>query len=323
MTNVILSISVEMSGRCGSVIICLCLRDNVMASVLGRIDSCNPSLTPSEMKVATYLTENTEKAIASSIHEVARNSNVSVASVSRLAATLGFRDWKDLRLNLVKDASNATRSAFSDIESRDSDEAVIKKIFDCSMLSLNDTFKQIDANSVVNVAEAIERAGRIAFFGTGRSGCFAAEEALRFAHLNPATGAYSDEYQMVLHSSWLAEGDIAFGFSNSGRSHSTISALETARKNNALTIGIANYRNTPLEAASDIYFCTSFPRVGEISSSLTARIALLCIMDSIYVLVSTRGKLGGKADVLDKDIDKRLRIMARKRASNGKPANGS
>lgn len=292
-----------------------------MASVLGRIQSYDSSLTPSEVKVANYLKSCTEEAINASIHDVAKNSDVSVASVSRLAATLGYRDWKDLRYNLIKDSSKTPPQPFEDIDRGDSGEAVVKKIFDCSMLSLKDTFEQINVGAVIRVVEALEKAKRILFFGTGISGFFAMEEALRFAQLNPVAAAYSDEYQMVLQSSWADRDHVVFGFSNSGRSSATVAALDEARKRKALTVGIANYRNTPLEKVSDIYFCTSFPRVGEISSSLTARIALLCIMDSIFVLASTRGVLGEKVEPIAKSIDKKLRITNRKRSA-GDNGNG-
>lgn len=289
-----------------------------MASVLGRIQNFDHSLTPSEIKVANFLQGHPDDIINSSIHEVARRSGVSVASVSRLAVTLGYRDWKELRLNLVRDLNKSVSPVFSDIEEKDSEEAMIKKIFDCSMISLNDTFDQIDKQNVIRVASALESAGRVAFFGTGRSGCFAKEEALRFVHFDLMAEAYSDEYQMVLQSSMLRSGHVVFGFSNSGRSRATVNAMTVARKNKATTIGIANYRNTPLEAVSDIYFCTSFPRVGEISTSLTARIALLCIMDTIYVLCANRAKLGAKAEAVDKTIDKALRLSSRSRAAGPK-----
>ena len=290
-----------------------------MATVLGRIQNFDTSLTPSEVKVADFLHHHPEDVISSSIHEVARRTGVSVASVSRLALTLGYRDWKELRLSLVKDMNKESSiPLYSDKGGKNSDEAVIKKIFDCSMLSLNDTFEQIDAKSVIKVVGAIEKAGRIAFFGTGRSGCFAREEALRFANLEVIADAYSDEYQMVLQSSRMREGYIAFGFSNSGRSRATVNALVEAKRNKALTVGIANYRNTPLESASDVYFCTSFPRMEEIGSSLTARIALLCIMDSIYVLAATRDRLAARVGQSDKTIDKMLRISAKNRGGNGR-----
>ena len=289
-----------------------------MASVLGRIQNFDNSLTRSETKIADFLQDHPEEIINSSIHEVAKRTGVSVASVSRLALTLGYRDWKELRLSLVKDLNKSAAPGLTNSSPIDGpDEELIKKTFDYSMVSLSDTFDQVDRKSVLQVVDAIEKAKRIAFFGTGRSGCFAREEALRFAALRIYADAYSDEYQMVVQSSRMGKGELAFGFSNSGRSRATVAALAEAKRNKALTVGIANYRGTPLEKVSDIYFCTSFPRDDEIGSSLTARIALLCIMDSIYVVAAARPSLNAMVGVVDRNIDKSLRISTRARARTG------
>ncbi|MCD8139678.1 MAG: MurR/RpiR family transcriptional regulator [Planctomycetaceae bacterium] len=285
-----------------------------MASVLGRIQNFDQSLTPSEVKIVEFLHKHPEAVVDNSINEVARLAGVSPASVSRLATTLGYRDWKEMRLNLVRDLSTPVKTVFSDIDKGDDGRAVIKKIFDCSILSLGDTFQQVNADDILRVVDALEKADRVVFFGTGRSGCFAMEEALRFAHLELSAEAYSDEYQMILQASRIARGQVAFGFSNSGRSRATVSVLEEARRRNALTVGIANYRGTPLERVSDIYFCTSFPRVGEISANLTARIALLCIMDAIFVLSTQRDGMSSRVRRADKLIDSTLRLNSKSRS---------
>lgn len=286
-----------------------------MSSVLSRMQNYDLTLTPSEDKVAEYIQKHPEEIMGLSIQEVARRAGVSIASASRLAVALGYRDWKELRHNLMKDFNANPATFFSDVDKSDTGETIIRKIFDCSMLSLSETFAQIDKPDILRVVSAMLSARRVVFFGTGRSGCFAKEEALRFAHLGMIAEAYYEEYQMVLQASRMDEGQIAFGFSNSGRSRATVEVLGEARKGGALTVGIANYRNTPLEKVSDVYFCTSFPRVGEISSSLTARIALLCIMDSIYFLSSNDDGLARRAEEMNGTIDQRMRLPSRSRGS--------
>ncbi|MCD8140594.1 MAG: MurR/RpiR family transcriptional regulator [Planctomycetaceae bacterium] len=292
-----------------------------MATVLGRISNYSQCLTPSESRVADYLRSHPEEVIKNSIQEVARNSGVSVASVSRLATTLGYRDWKDMRLNLAKDSSAPDNPVFSDITKDDSDEMVTGKVFDGAIMSLRDTFEQMDKKSISRLVAAIRKTDRIVFFGSGGSGCIARDESLRFAHLELAAEAYSEEFQMMLQASRMKKGQIAFGFSNSGRSWATVGVLEEARRNKALTVGIANYRNTPLEDASDIFFCTSFPRRGEFTAALTARIPIMCIMDAIYVLAVQHGMLTTKVGHVDHILEKNLRLPA-KRQPAGKGKNG-
>ncbi|MCC8189039.1 MAG: MurR/RpiR family transcriptional regulator, partial [Planctomycetes bacterium] len=122
-----------------------------MTSVLGRIQNFAQALTPSERKVVEFLQKHPRDVVDNSINRVAQLAGVSPASVSRLAATLGYRDWKEMRNNLVRDLTTPAQTVFSDIDGDDDGEAIIKKIFDCSRLSLGDTFEQIRKKDVLRV----------------------------------------------------------------------------------------------------------------------------------------------------------------------------
>ena len=275
-----------------------------MASVFSRIHNFIHSLTPSEAKVAEYCLNHPDHVINSAINEVARLSGVSVASVSRLAVSLGFRDWKELRLSLAKDASVAEDNPFfPDILQGDSDEMVARKVFEGNILSLRDTFEQINKHDLLRVVAALLKTERVVFFGSGGSGCIARDESLRFSHLEIAAEAYFEEFQMMLQAARMKKGQIAFGFSNSGRSRATVGVIQEAKRNKALTVGFANYRNTPLEEASDIFFCTSFPKRGGYTASLTARIAVMGIMDAIYVLVAHHGRIAANVKEVDRALE--------------------
>lgn len=281
-----------------------------MSSFLSRIHTFKDSLTPNEEQVVRYLRGNPEKASADSIQEVAKHSGVSVASVSRLAATLGYRDWKELRLSLARESSQAANPVLSDIASDDSDETVVRKVFTSNIASLQETLAQTAVKNIVRVVNAIKKTDRVVFFGSGGSGCIARDESLRFAHLDLSAEAYSEEFQMMLQAARMHKGQVAFGFSNSGRSRAVVSVLKEARKNGALAVGIANFRNTPLEEAADVFFCTSFPLRGEMTASLTARIATQSIMDAIYVLSAQHGRISREVAYMDSILEEHLRIAS-------------
>ncbi len=292
--------------------VAVALLEAEMATVLGRIGNYSQTLTPSEQRIAQYLRDHPEDVIRNSIQDVARSCGVSVASVSRLANTLGYSDWKALRLSLARDSSSAANPVFSTIANSDSDETVAGKVFEMNANSLRDTYEQLDGKDIGRLVRAITKTDRIVFFGSGGSGCIARDESLRFAHLNVSAEAYSEEFQMTLQASRMKKGQIAFGFSNSGRSRATVGVLAEARKNKVLTVGIANFRNTPLEEVSDIFFCTSFPSQDAFTAGLTARIAIMCIMDAIYVLSVQHGMLNQEADRVDRTLEENLRLSPRR-----------
>ncbi len=274
-----------------------------LASIVSRIHSFKHSLTPGERKIADFCLQNPDAVLTLPINEVAESVGVSIASVSRLAVALGFKDWKEFRLGF---AAGKTRKQddpiFPDILPEDSDELVAKKVFEGNILSLRETIDQIDHEKLLRVVDALMRADRVVFFGSGGSGCIAKDESLRFSHLEIAAEAYTEEFESMLRAARMREGEAAFGFSNSGRSRSTVGVLREARRNGALTVGIANYRNTPLEDVSDVFFRTSFPQRGGYTASLTARIAVAGIMDAIYVLVAHHGRIAANV----RDVDRAL-----------------
>lgn len=294
-----------------------------MDSVLTRIKIQQPSLTPSEKKVAEYCLGHPDAVINNSIHDVAREAGVSVASVSRLASTLGYRDWKDMRLSLAKDAGSASAVAsgisgvdnpvYPEIHKGDSDEAVVEKVFNGNMLSLQNTVRQINKAKIVEITKKLRKTELVVFFGSGGSGYLALDEALRFSHLKVIAHACTEDYQMMLQAAKMRKGQIAFGFSNSGRTRSTVSAITEARKCGAMTVGIANFPNTPLEKVSDYFFQTAFPFGGGITAALTARLALSSIMDAIYVLAAQHGNMSDRVGYMDSLLEVQFRVPSRKK----------
>ncbi|MDR1533935.1 MAG: hypothetical protein LBU64_02395 [Planctomycetota bacterium] len=67
-----------------------------MTSVLGRPRNFDKVPTPSEVKVAEFIRRRPGEVVDNSI-KAAALAGVSIASASRLAATLGYRDWKEMR----------------------------------------------------------------------------------------------------------------------------------------------------------------------------------------------------------------------------------
>lgn len=274
-----------------------------LASIVSRIHSFKHSLTPGERKIAEFCLQNPDAVIALPINVVAEKIGVSIASVSRLAVSLGFKDWKEFRLAFAANkGGKGDGPIFPDILPEDSDELVARKVFEGNILSLRETVDQIDPQKLLRVVDALMKAERVVFFGSGGSGCIAKDESLRFSHLEIAAEAYTEEFECMLRAAGMREGEVAFGFSNSGRSRSTVGVLREAQRNRALTVGIANYHNTPLEDVSDVFFRTSFPQRGGYTASLTARIAVAGIMDALYVLVAHHGRIASNV----KDVDRAL-----------------
>jgi DNA-binding MurR/RpiR family transcriptional regulator len=277
------------------------------------------TLTPNESKVAKFCLANPEIFINRSIHDIASATDVSVASVSRLANTLGYGSWKEMRLALAKEVAAfqggtaMENPIYPEIGQSDEDDVVIDKVFNGNSLSIQNTLRQVEKAKIKEVAGKIHKASLVTFFGSGGSGYIARDEALRFSHLKVTAHASTEDYQMMLEAAKLKRGHVAFGFSNSGRTRSTVTVLAEARKCGATTVAISNFANTPLEKNADYFFQTYFPAGGGITAALTARAALQTIMDAIYVLAAQYGSISDRVNYMNEILEAQLRLPSKKR----------
>ena len=103
------------------------------------------------------------------------------------------------------------------------------------------------------------------------------------------------------------------GISHSGRSAATVEALALARKNGALTIGIANFIRSPLHKVSRIFFNTAFPESSVKAAALSSAMAQMCVIDALYLLVARRGRVTPKVERVNAMIEQHLRMPANTR----------
>jgi len=209
-----------------------------------------------------------------------------VASVSRFARVLGYECYKDFKVAMRKDSLSTVEAVYESIAPVDTDQAIIEKVFSGNIHSLEETLGIVSRQGVIRGSKAISKARRIVFFGIGSSGYIAGDAALRFSQLDLQATAYSDSYGIMNQALGLGKGDVAVGISHSGRSSMTIYALEQASAKGATTIGISNYMKSPLEQASAIFLCSSFPESRVKVAALSSRIAQMCLIDALYLLTA-------------------------------------
>ncbi len=263
-----------------------------MPEALPKIRALAANLPAAEKRIAAYILADPERATLSSVRELARRGDVSVGSVSRFVRTLGFPDFRSFRLELARETAHPTGSLFEAILPQDSDDEIARKVFLGNIRSLEDTLKLVAVPDLAAAARAIGKAGRLVFFGIGSSGNIARDAALLFSFLEFSSEAYADPYQIVLQATQAKAGDVYFGISHSGRSAITVEGLARAGRKGATTVGISNYPRSPLRRASRYFFCTSFPESRVNVAALTSRLAQLCLLDALYLLVARhRGKV--------------------------------
>ena len=278
-------------------------------SVLITLKSLFDQLPNAEQQVADYILKHSDRVPYESVSQIAKNVNVSVPSVTRLTKKIGFKNFKDFKVELaVSGAQNSfITEVFSQIEKNDSDDEVAEKIFLGNIKSLDDTLKILDKKQISEFAKHCSTTSRIIFIGQGSSGILGHEAALRFAHIDVQAESYADDIEVLLQTARLKKRQICIGISHSGRTAIVKEGLRIAKDRGAMTALITNYMNTPIKDFCDYLFFTSFVENSVRSAAISSKIAQTAIIDTIYLLTAKKKRVIWDFSELDQLIERNLK----------------
>lgn len=255
------------------------------------IKALHESYSDSERQLADYVLEQRELIPLKSVYDLADDTGLSTATVSRFVKKLGFPAFKDFKVALARSSGKGSSEFYEILEEGDSPDEMVRKVFLGNIKSLEDTLSLVDTSDLIECARRVSGCSRVLFFGIGSSGHIAQDSAMRFSLLGFSSSAHSDPTEILFRGGTAGKGDVLIALSHSGKTKITVEGCGEARKRGALVIGIANYLESPLHKTSDYFFCTSFPEQKVRFAALSSRSAQLSIIDSLYLLVSTMGEV--------------------------------
>jgi len=251
-----------------------------------------PSLRPSEQRIARLFLADPEVATELAIAEIADRSETSTTSVIRLCKRLGYKGYKDLRLDVLREITRETyeTSGFTavpgDIDRSDSLEDVIAKVSLAETLSIADTAKILDVASLRKAATAVAAAERVDIFGVGASSFVGEDLQQKLIRIGRTAVRWPDAHGAWTAATTLRPGTVAVAISHSGSTVDTISFLELARDAGAQTVAITNHDASPLADTADIVLTTAARETGFRSGALGSRIAQLMVVDCLFIGVA-------------------------------------
>lgn len=226
-------------------------------------------LNPAMKQIADYLFASGDRAIYMGISELAEESGVSIASVTRFVKAIGYRNFKSFQLELAKCLSDADDSItaytnntiafeYGGASPKDSTEEICRKVFTSNLQMLTDTMKTLDYELVDRVSSLMLNARNILLFGVGRSQVTAQSGRIRLYRLGINAFCYSDAHEQIVAATMTDERDVVIGISNYGRSASVVNSMRLARERGAATIGITSAQGSPLTQAVEHSFLTAY-----------------------------------------------------------------
>lgn len=261
-----------------------------MESIMHNIRTLYDDMGRSEKRIADYILSNTQSIIEMSISELASKCGSGDATVVRFSRRLGFTGYQALKLGIAAEISSVS-AIDRTINKTDSCYEIFQKRINDILISLKNTESVLNHTQLELAAKSIMAAKKIYIFGLGNSSAIAMDATHKFLRLGLNAQSCCDNHLQTIIASHLDKDSVAIGISHSGSSKDIVEALQVAKNNNAKTICITNYGNSPILAVSDIRLFTQSEETKRSILAMSSRIAQLTIFDAIYTyIVVNRGE---------------------------------
>lgn len=265
---------------------------NAGRTVLVRMRALLPGLAPAEQRVASQFLADPAGAAELSISELAERCGTSTATVVRFSQRVGYERYRDLRLDVTREATRETLesaglpAASGDIDRDDSLADIVAKVSLAETLSISDTVSALDVESLAAAVGAVVRARRVDVFGVGASAVVALDLQQKLVRIGRSALAWNDSHAAWTSAATLDDECVAIAISHSGTTSDTIEFLGVARSSGATTIAITNHGASPLAQEAGHVLTTAARETAFRSGALGSRIAQLMVVDCLFIGVA-------------------------------------
>ncbi len=244
-------------------------------NILAIIESHLDKMTDLEQRIGHYfLDPNSIQEDLSSL-QVAQTLHISQAALTRFAKKCGFKGYREFSFQYLQDLKKAQT------ESDNMQSSLSRHVLYNYNQIHQQTKELIDEEKLERVAQIIEEADRVYFFGTGSSGLVARDMKLRFMRLGVVCEALTDQDGFAWTTSILDKNCLVIGFSLSGQTQSIIDSLIDAKNMGAKTILVTGQPEKIQEDFTEVV-PVALQSKPEFILRISAQFPMLLMIDLIY-----------------------------------------
>ena len=244
-------------------------------NILAIIESHLDKMTDLEQRIGHYfLNPNSIQEDLPSL-QVAQTLHISQAALTRFAKKCGFKGYREFSFQYLQDLQK------SQIEADNMQSSLSRHVLYNYNQIHQQTKELIDEEKLKRVAQIIEEADRVYFFGTGSSGLVARDMKLRFMRLGVVCEALTDQDGFAWTTSILDKNCLVIGFSLSGQTQSIIDSLIDAKNMGAKTILVTGQPEKIQEDFTEVV-PVALQSKPEFILQISAQFPMLLMIDLIY-----------------------------------------
>lgn len=256
--------------------------------IIENLESPNFKVTKSDKILIEYIKNNIEDVFYKPISQIAKESNIGEATITRFSKKMGFSGLQDFKVTLAQEISSGSKSRTiinSNIENNEPVIDTAKKLLNSNINTLESTVDIIDGTEIHRSAQLIINAKRIYFVGIGYSGIIAQDSNYKFMRIGLNCVSFDSSHTMIMMASIMEKGDLLVAISHSGETDEIIKTVQLAKQNGVDIISITKKKESSLKIISDIHLEYFSEETLLETGSISSKLAQIFLIDLIYTQV--------------------------------------
>lgn len=263
-----------------------------------RINECYGSLSKGQKILATYITDNYDKAVFLTAAKMGQVVGVSESTVVRFATHLGYKGYPEFRKALEEMVRNKLNSIqrMEVTYGRISQSHILETVLQSDQEKIKDTLEHIDEHAFELAVDTIIKAKHIYIVGIRSCAPLAAFMAFYFNLMFEnvtllQTNNSSELFEQMVR---ISKDDVIIGISFPRYSMRTLKAMEFANNRNAKVITLTDSVHSPMNLYSS---CNLIAR-SDMASIVDSLVAPLSVINALIVALCMK-KQGEVAKTLE------------------------
>lgn len=255
--------------------------------ILEKLETPDFKATKSDKVLIEYIKEHKEDIAYKPISQIAKESNIGEATITRFARKMGFSSLQDFKVTLAKEGSlNSSNNIInSNIENEESAVDTANKLLNSNINILKNTVDLISNEDIHKCASMIINARRIYFIGIGYSGIIAQDSNYKFMRIGLNSTSFDSSHNMIMMSSIMEDDDLIVAISHTGETKEIIKTIQIAKENNVKVISITENTDSSIAKLSDVSLGYVSGETILESGSISSKVAQFFIVDLVYTQV--------------------------------------
>lgn len=224
-----------------------------------------------QQKLGEFVLSDPAKVVYLTITELARESDTSEASVTRLCRTLGCKGYNEFKMALALDLQQGLPVEHSGDE--------IDNVVNESVQALQDTAKLLDRTLLESAALALHQAQSVQIYGVAASAILGEYLHYKLLRLGKPAQLFSDMHRAAMNATTLSKNTLVVAISSSGSTRDLLHVVKLARKQGVRVLALSNTPRSPLASLSDIQLVAAKPEGPLSAGALNAKVGVMLLIE--------------------------------------------